>query len=432
MMRMLSVSRFGPALLAVVLGVAGGPARAQVGGYAVFGTQGVSIGQSGTINGVVASNGDVAVNPFSTFNGLTGGGSLLGNTLGDFTVNGPVTFNGNVTTGQFAKINGPINSGGNVDLRFSDTATQSITARGDVFQGQAAATTGNIMAGGSFSNGDFSVVNGNVFANANVTVNGSVKGNVEFGNSLTIGPFGSITGTQTHGTVAVNPASYAIASIPHADSFSSGGPPVTGGTSLANPLAPGSYGALNIPTFGNLYLTAGNYFFDSFSFNGDAIHLLNLTPQSRINIFVKGDVFENTFSNVFIGEQPFGSANASLASNVLLETLGNYSQNSLGSVKFFGTIFAPDGNITIGQFSSLTGSLIAGGRVDIGVGFNETFVSSSTLFVPEPSSAVLLVVGLAGVLVLARKRRRGGSRSEGGRGPRGTEAFNVPGGGNPE
>jgi predicted acyltransferase (DUF342 family) len=405
MTRMLSASRFGPALLAVVLGVAGGPAWAQVGGYAVFGTQGVSIGQSGAINGVVASNGDVAVNPFSTFNGLTGGGSLLGNSLGDFTVNGPVTFNGNVVTGQSATITGPINSGGNVDLRFAGTKTGPITARGDVFQGQGSTTTGNIAAGGSFSNADFSVVNGNVSANSNVTVDGAVKGNVVFGGTLSVGPFGSITGTQTHGTVAVNPTSYALASIPNADSFSSGGPPVTGGTSLANPLAPGSYGALNIPTFGKLYLTAGNYFFDSFSFNGDSIHLLNLTPQSHINIFVKGDVFENTFANIFVDEQPFGSANASLASNVLLETLGNYSQNSLGSVEFFGTIFAPDGNIAIGQFSSLTGSLIAGGRVDVGVGFNESFVSSSVLF-PEPSSAVLLVAGLAGVLVLARGHRR--------------------------
>jgi predicted acyltransferase (DUF342 family) len=169
--------RFGQGLVALALlskmtGVASG---GNVSDYAIFGQQGVSIGGSSNVNGVVASNGDVAVNPFSTFAGLTGGGSLNGNSLGDYTVNGPVTFNGNVTTGQYATINGPINSGGNVDIGVGAN-TPSITATGGVTEGQSATTNGNVLAGGSFSNRVFGVNNGNVASNASVTVDGTVKG----------------------------------------------------------------------------------------------------------------------------------------------------------------------------------------------------------------------------------------------------------------
>jgi hypothetical protein len=98
--------------------------------------------------------------------------------------------------------------------------------------------------------------------------------------------------------------------------------------------------------------------------------------------------------------EPYASAATSLAGNVLLETLGTYSQNTLGSVQFFGTIFAPDGDIDIGNYSSLTGSLIAGGNVNLNVGFNETFAPPSEL--PEPASLGLL--GMGWMLLLRRTR----------------------------
>jgi hypothetical protein len=115
------------------------------------------------------------------------------------------------------------------------------------------------------------------------------------------------------------------------------------------------------------------------------------------------DAYEDTFANVTVNGASFSSANSSLAADVLLETLGNYSQNTLGSVNFFGTIFAPDGNVTIGQFSNLTGQIIAGGQVSIGVGFNQSFVASQTL--PEPSSLLTLALGIGGAILGLRYRR---------------------------
>jgi hypothetical protein len=371
--------------------------------FAIFGQQGVSIGQSSTVNGVVASNGDIAVNPFSNFAGLTGGGALDANTLGDFTVNGAVTFNGNVSTGQFANINGPINSGGTVNVGVGAT-TQAITATGDVIEQQSATTTGNVLAGGSFTNGVFGQNIGNVAANGNVTVDGTVNGHVTYGNTLAVGVFGKINGSTSQGVTTVSPASYTTTNTPPATSFTSGGPNVNGNNSgsASNPLAPGHYGALNIGTFGQLYLTAGNYYFSSFSFSGNSINLLNVGPNSLINIFVTGNVFEDTFANVTVNGASYSSANSALAGDVLLETLGNYSQNSLGSVNFFGTIFAPDGTVTIGQFSNLTGQIIASGQVSIGVEFNQNFVASQLL--PEPGTLGMETIGVGMMLLVLRRR----------------------------
>ncbi len=101
----------------------------QITSYAIFGQGGVNMSGS-TVNGVIASNGDIQVNPFSTFGGLTGGGSLIANTLGGLTINGPITFNGSVSTGQYFTINGAVNSGGSVDIGVGAKTNGSITAAG--------------------------------------------------------------------------------------------------------------------------------------------------------------------------------------------------------------------------------------------------------------------------------------------------------------
>jgi hypothetical protein len=374
-------------------------AAAQSSGDAVFGNLGVSIGSSANINGAVASNGNVAVNTFCNLAGLSGGGSLLGNSLGDFNVSGAVTFNGSVTTGQYATFQSPINSGGTVNIGVGAT-TAAITAGGDVLESQSAQTNGSVLAGGSFGNSVFGVVTGNVTAGANVTVAGTVDGNVTCGGQVSVGKFGSIEGNISTGTTPVVPATYSPITTPNAIPFSSGGADVTTGGSAASPLPPGSYGNLTIPTFGNLYLTAGNYEFSSFTFDGNSINLVNLNSSNQINIFVSGNVSESTFATMSVDGEPYASAATSLAGNVLLETLGTYSQNTLGSVQFFGTIFAPDGDIDIGNYSSLTGSLIAGGNVNLNVGFNETFAPPSEL--PEPASLGLL--GMGWMLLLRRTR----------------------------
>lgn len=391
----------------VLAACVGGVPSAQ-GEYAIFGNLGVSIDASATVSGTVASNYDVLVNPFSTFTSLQGGGTLFGGGTGGgsgaFTVTGETIFNGDVQASSSATFGGTIHAGGSVDLTFAQGTTGPIVARGNVLQGQSATTNGDILAGGSFINQNFSVVNGNVHANGSVYVNGTVNGNVTYLGVSNVGTFGKITGTRTVAATVVNPAAYVPITTPAATAFTSGGANITQGNTLATTLQPGSYGSVNIPTFGNLHLTAGDYFFDSVTFNGNAIYINNLTEENRLRIFVTGDVYQTTFSTVYVNGVAFTGAANSLADNVLLETHGKYFQTppGLGSVDFFGTIFAPFGDITIGNYSDLKGALVAGGQVKIGVGFNMPFAAASVP-VPEPASLGVLAAG--GMMLLKRRRR---------------------------
>ena len=120
-------------------------------------------------------------------------------------------------------------------------------------------------------------------------------------------------------------------------------------------------------THGLLDGGSNQYYFSCFNFNKDAIHLLNVGPTSPIRIFVTGDAHEDTFANVTVNGASFSLANSSLAAVLLLETLGDYSQNTMGSVNAFGTMFAHNGNVTIGRYSNLIGQNIDGGQVSSGV-----------------------------------------------------------------
>ncbi len=381
----------------------GGWAQARAQGYqdySLFGARGIFL-RGATVNGgVVGSNNDVNVGGFSSFTALAGGGEL--NAQGP-NVAGDVTFNGNVSLGG-ATVGGSIDSGRDVSLT-SFARVHNITAKGDVnFNGSA--LDGNVVAGNNFSLGTFVTLNGNVAANNNVIINGStIQGNVTYGNTLYFDTFGgSIKGTQTVGAVTANPRPYSPVTLPPAAQFTAGGPNLTSGGSQLNPLAPGSYGDIHLASFQDLYLRPGNYYFSSLEIlNSQNIHLIGLTAQDHINVFVTGNITEGALSDTIINGKSFASADPTLARGVLFETLGNFRQDSLGADNIFGTIFAPNGDITFGQFSHVDGSVLAGGRVFSGPGFVENFAPSTS--VPEPPALVMTAIGLGAAGASAFRRR---------------------------
>jgi len=81
-----------------------------------------------------------------------------------------------------------------------------------------------------------------------------------------------------------------------------------------------------------------------------------------------------------------------LAANIFMEVSGNFAAHS----SFYGTVFAPNGDIVLNNFVAATGRLWAG---------RDVVLNSATATVPEPGT---LAVVAGGAVVLMRRRRRVG------------------------
>jgi hypothetical protein len=365
-------------------------------GYALFAGGGInSVGAITVPNGDVASNGPISIGTFSKLGGgIYGAGDFntAGNSPGASTFAGTMEFNGNIYLGSFDTVGGRINAGKDGIFGSSLNASSGVTVGGN-YNSSFSQITGDINAGASvLLSNSFDTVTGNVFANQNANVQGTVTGNVTYGISLTTGPFTHINGTTHSGTLASAPQSYVPVALPVANPFISGGADVTNGGTASTPLPPGSYGNLALTGFANLYLGPGNYYFSSLAFNDlTSIHLVNLTAGSPISIYSTGDISGSLFFPTVNGVN-WSSADTALASNVLFETLGNFSLSST----VYGSVFAPDGSASFSGGETIDGTLTVGGTINAPLG-------GLTVFVPEPTSFCVV----AGVVpILMRRRRR--------------------------
>ncbi|MBV9849534.1 MAG: polymer-forming cytoskeletal protein [Armatimonadetes bacterium] len=356
--------------------------------FAVYSAVGVTLDSSTKINaGLVGSNGDVSIGPFSRFAGLKAGGRLgFSSTGGGVTVIGPITFNGDVALGQDFSVLGAINSGGSIGINDRPHITGDITAAGSVLIALSGGIVGNIRAGGNFRVGDFNTITGDVLANGSALVGGTVNGSVTC-HDLSFQFPGQVNGKTRQGAGAVTPAKYVPEALPPADTFKTGKENSSGATTPDSPLPPGRYAALDAPDFRQVYLTAGDYSFQSITLGDSAsLHLMNISATKGLHVFVSGDVHLGRFVKTFVKEQALVNANTALAKKALWEVLGKF--DTLGSDEFFGTIFAPNGPIVLGGNCTLTGSLVSGGPITAGVFFTETFEPSGK-FVNWPPPAPL-------------------------------------------
>ena len=377
-------------------------AQISLSNFAVFGASGVQA-NVGTATGLLGSNSDLSLGYFATVPGVFSGGNLT--TLGSSTINGPVITNGGGNFGSFMTVNGPLDVANNATFSNGPTITGNVTTGGSLTYGIGGTITGTVKAGGNFTQGGLATVNGNVHANNNADVEAAINGNVTYGNTLTVGVFGAISGSKIKGTVPVTPAHFAPISVRPADYFVTGGANVTTGGTLAAPLAPGKYGALTLGAFSDLFLKPGNYYFDSVNLTGsNTIHLLNLAGNNRVRIFVSGNVTIGNFVGERVNENFISAANQALASQVFWETKGTYSSLS----DQFGTVFAPNGNITFGNFDTIYGALVSGKQVILPGSNTVNFFGNADLSVPEPGAVSLFISGglcLAGFLRLRRKQK---------------------------
>jgi hypothetical protein len=315
-------------------------------------------------------------------------------------ISGDAVFNRRVNINVLSSIGGSLHSGGMVQQLGADVGG-NVVANGPVNVNGFQTINGSITANGDvFLAGGVNVL-GDVGANGagGLGIGAHVAGTVTHNGNLTLGAFATVGGSQV-GTVQANPETFAPAQLPAATSFTSGGAPVNLAVFENRVLSPGSYGAMTFAGANRLTLSAGSYYFDSIASSGAFTTFnLDLTGAGGIRIFVTGDVqFDNLLIEVNGVDYPL--ADPSLASLVYLESHGSIFHDR----EFFGTLYAPFGDVTTDTLSNVTGSVLAGRHANIGGSTDVNYVGSSYLGVPEPGCVTVIL--LAGMSSFARSSRR--------------------------
>ncbi len=330
------------------------------------------------------SDGDVVVNG----NVHHGGGSLNVDSLfagGGFTRD----------AAAFQNATGDLLFGGSI----SEIGGPGSTLDGNITSGGSVVVEGSTVVGGNVTVADnfdlpfsFGVVLGDVTAGGDVNIDGEVDGLVTHGGVLTVGAFGDVASSASGGPVVPTP--YTPLSLPAGSGLVSTGDDVDLANFADITLTPGNYGTLNFASANTVTLTAGQYVFQDIVSTFSLNQLSFDTSAGPIDIFVDGDLTLDLVQ-VLNGVELFttGRPDPLDALDVTIEVAGSFT----GDSKFFGTIFAPNGDITLNHFADITGSLWAGGDIVLG----NVDVTSPT--VPEPASVVC--VALAGAAIGMRRRR---------------------------
>jgi hypothetical protein len=315
----------------------------------------------------------------------------------------------------------------------TDSATQfALFSMGDIRLEAYSAAVGDVYSGGNttldfaygiqrptrnqgnfYSAGNFSTLGGLHDINGSVFSNGSISFETDFGvevtKNATYGTTISSNASQiVDGIIAQASNSVPLIGLPNVTSFSHGTIDFTekpGQSSVF--LAPGSYRNVNLTDSTNdLHLSSGNYFMRTLqTFSSTTIHLD--LQNGPINVFVANSISFDSGLDFIVNGIPVSSAsqnapsNVDLAQLVTFETHGTFELDAGFLNTFFGTVYAPFGNVTVDS-QEFYGSIITG-RDFSGNAYIEHKPSLRLSSVPEPHSAVLS--GIAILLLGARSRR---------------------------
>ncbi len=86
----------------------------------------------------------------------------------------------------------------------------------------------------------------------------------------------------------------------------------------------------------------------------------NSTSRVRIRVFVQGNINFDSYLTTYLNGQ--SSGNSSLASSVLFQTDGNFNLAALNLYEFYGTVFAPNGSVSL-SVGQMDGSIMSAGSV---------------------------------------------------------------------
>ena len=345
---------------------------------AIFAGNDITFAGSSAVSGApVIANGNIRhLGGVLTVDSMYGGGTFTHQSAAFQESSGNILFNGDIVDigGPGSVFAGNITSGGSVSFVSSATVQGDVVAASNVNQ--------------PFS---FATIQGNVAAGGDVHVAGTVAGNVTHGGTLTLGTWGTIGGTVTPGGPVAPPA-YQPLTLPAGRNLAAGSNNVILSSAQDLTLSPGVYGRLQYASGNTVTLNSGQYVFagidSTFSLNSLSFD----TSDGPIDIYVADNL---TFDLVQVvnGQKLFAGHYPDPADSldISIEVAGSLTARS----SFYGTLLAPNGDITLDYFADVTGRVLAGHDV--------VLYNSDVTVVPEP--ATLSLLALATMVVLRRRRK---------------------------
>ena len=322
------------------------PPGGGLGDFALFSATSLECGGNSSVDHSIGSNSNITLGAECDASGIIGGGSLT--TGANLTVDGNVVANGALTLGGNTEISGNVDTSQGATLEGVSISGDFTAAGGVVLKN--ATIKGDLASGGSVEGGANFAAHGDVSVDGDLSLeaNARIYGDAGYTGSLDANKKQIVGKAEQVGSVDVAPEEYTPFELPPATTFTAGSQDVSVSSNATLDLPPGHYGNLTLSGGARITLTAGGYYFQS------------ITSQGNVNIIFDVDGDEEGVEIFVVGDTAFGGNVATqmegsgTAADVYLEGHGDFAIT--GNTTWHGTVYVPEGQASVGGNSTLNGA----------------------------------------------------------------------------